>query len=68
LSVNKRGDYAEARVPEYWIVNPQMDTITVLRLSGNAYEDAGTYRRGESAASVVLPGFSVDVASVFDVD
>ena len=51
--VDKRGDYAEGRVPEYWIVNPQTETITVLRLNGEAYEEAGIYRRGESAASVL---------------
>ena len=66
--VEKRGDYAEGRVPEYWIVNPQTETITVLRLSGDAYEEAGIYRRGESAASVLLTGFSVAVAAVFDAD
>jgi len=66
--IDKRGDYAEAGVPEYWIVNPQTDTITVLRLRGDAYEEAGTYRRGESAASALLAGFSVDVAAVFDAD
>ena len=32
--VEKRGDYAEGRVPEYWIVNPLTETITVLRLRG----------------------------------
>ena len=66
--VDKRGDYAEAHVPEYWIVNPQTETITVLRLRGDAYEDAGIHRRGESAASMLLPGFSVAVAAVFDAD
>jgi Uma2 family endonuclease len=64
--VDKRGDYAEGRVPEYWIVNPQTETISVLRLRGDAYEEAGVYRRGESAASVLLAGFSVPVAAVFD--
>jgi Uma2 family endonuclease len=64
--IDKRGDYAEGRVPEYWIVNPQTESITVLRLSGNAYEEAGTYRRGQSAESALLAGFSVDVTSVFD--
>jgi Uma2 family endonuclease len=66
--VDKRGDYAEGRVPEYWIVNPKTETITVLRLSGDVYEEAGIYKRGESASSVLLPGFSVAVAAVFDAD
>jgi Uma2 family endonuclease len=64
--VEKRGDYAESRVPEYWIVNPQIETITVLSLSGDSYSEAGTYRRGETAESVLLPGFSVAVSAVFD--
>ena len=66
--VDKRGDYAEARVPEYWIVNPLTETITILRLRGNAYEEAGVFRRGQSATSVLLPDFSVAVHQVFDVD
>jgi Uma2 family endonuclease len=66
--VEKRGDYAEGRVPEYWIVNPQNETITVLQLRGDVYEEAGIYRRGESAASTLFPGFSVAVAGVFDAD
>ncbi len=66
--VEKRGDYAEGRVPEYWIVNPQNETITVLSLSGDSYSEAGTYPRGETALSVLLPGFSVAVAAVFDAD
>jgi Uma2 family endonuclease len=66
--VDKRGDYAEGRVPEYWIVNPKTETITVLRLSGDVYEEAGIYKRGESASSVLRAGFSVAVAAVFDAD
>ena len=66
--VDKRGDYAEGHVPEYWIVNPQTETITVLCLRGDVYEEAGVYRRGESAASMLLPDFSVAVAAVFDAD
>ena len=64
--VDKRFDYAEGGVPEYWIVNPQTETITVLRLNGDVYEEAGVYRRGESAASVLLAGFSIGVSEVFD--
>src|SRR5438128_5834464 len=35
--IQKRGDYAEGKVPEYWIVNPQHETIMVLRLKGKSY-------------------------------
>jgi Uma2 family endonuclease len=64
--VEKRTDYAEGRVPEYWIVNPQTETITVLRLDGTSYVEAGQYRRGDTAASSVLSGFTVNVAAVLD--
>jgi Uma2 family endonuclease len=63
--VDKRGDYAEARVIEYWIVNPGSETITVLRLRDSVYEEVGVYRRGGSAISVLCPDFSVAVANVF---
>lgn len=66
--VEKRADYAEGGVPEYWIVNPNAETVMVLRLEGTAYVEAGTYRRGQSAPSALLSGFAVDVATVFDVD
>ncbi len=66
--VDKRGDYAEGLVPEYWIVNPQTETITVLRLREGVYDEAGVHRRGASAASAAMPDFSVAVAAVFDAD
>ncbi len=66
--VEKRTDYAEAHVPECWIVNPQTETITVFRLEVDAYEEAGTFRRGQTAVSGLMPEFSVAVAEVFDAD
>jgi len=64
--IDKRDDYAEAGVPEYWIVNPQTQTIAVLRLKDGAYEEIGAYRRGESAASILAPEFTLSVDRVFD--
>jgi Uma2 family endonuclease len=66
--IEKRADYAEARVPEYWMVNPQTETVTVLYLRENTYEEAGTYRHGQLAASLLLADFSVPVTAVFDAD
>jgi Uma2 family endonuclease len=59
-------DYSEARIPEYWIVNPIEETITVLHLIDDAYTTYGIFRHGESAASLLLSGFTVSVAAVFD--
>jgi Uma2 family endonuclease len=62
----KRADYAEAGIPEYWIVNPTDETITVLKLDGDAYTEHGVFHRNESAASALLDGFAVQVDEVFD--
>ncbi len=66
--VQKPSDYAEGGVREYWIVNPIDQTIRVLRLEGEAYVEAGAYRRGDLASSVLLPGFTVAVAAIFDAE
>jgi Uma2 family endonuclease len=61
----KRREYAQAGIPEYWIVDPQQSLITVLRLDGTQYTVHGQFGRGSQAASTLLPGFTVDVAAVF---
>lgn len=66
--VEKRHDYAEVQVPEYWIVNPQDETITVLRLEDSTYTEHGSFGRGASATSVLLNGFGVSVSAVFDAE
>lgn len=65
-TVVKRANYAEVRIPEYWIVNPLDETITVLRLEAEDYTEHGVFRRGERATSALLEGFGVDVNATFD--
>lgn len=62
----KRADYAMAGIPEYWIVNPLDETITVLTLSGESYTTHGVFQRGDYAESKLLDGFKVSVDDVFD--
>ena len=66
--VEKRRDYAEAGIPEYWIVNPFDETIAVLRLEAGRYVEHGLFGRGLRATAVILPGFAVDVDTVFDAE
>ncbi len=64
--VEKRADYAEAGIPEYWIIHPQAETISVLVLQDSAYVEHSVFARGAMATSVVLEGFAVSVSAVFD--
>jgi Uma2 family endonuclease len=62
----KRVDYAEAGIPEYWIVNPEDESITVLTLGDDSYREHGVFRRGSAATSSLLQGFAVDIDAVLD--
>lgn len=62
----KRKDYAAAGIPEYWIVNPLNDIITVLVLEGDAYVEHGVFGRGTLVSSKLLAGFSIGVDEVFN--
>ena len=64
--VEKCADYADAGIPEYWIVDPCSETILVLGLDDGAYRELGLYQRGDVASSPLLPGLQVDVAALFD--
>jgi Uma2 family endonuclease len=62
--VTKRREYARAGISEYWIVDPQEERITVLRLAGKKYVVHGAFGQGTLASSHLLDGFTVDVAKV----
>jgi Uma2 family endonuclease len=61
----KRGEYAVAGIPEYWIVDPEAETITVLVLKPRkrTYVEHGVFAKGDRATSKLLPGLSVDVTT-----
>ena len=63
--VTKRREYAQAAIPEYWIVDPAGASISVLTLQGQEYALHGEFVSGETATSVLLDRFTVEVAAVF---
>jgi len=64
--IAKPADYAEAGIPEYWIVDPRVEKVTVLALAGGTYVEQGVFSRGDTATSALLDGFAVDVTALFD--
>jgi Uma2 family endonuclease len=61
---DKRTDYARAGIPEYWIVDPQENRVTVLVLQDGVYTEHGVFGIGDIAAGLLLPALRVDVATM----
>jgi Uma2 family endonuclease len=63
----KVADYAEAKIAEYWIIDPERQLVIVHRLDGDSYAVSGQFSRGQQATSALLDGFTVDVEALFAV-
>ncbi len=63
----KRKEYARAGIGEYWIIDPEQETVTVLALDGETYREHGAFRKGQTADWVLIPGFALDVSALFSV-
>jgi Uma2 family endonuclease len=60
----KLADYAEAKVAEYWIVDPESQRVLVHRLDRDRYVVHGEFARGQQATSVLMDGFAIDVEAL----
>jgi Uma2 family endonuclease len=59
-------EYAAAGIAEYWIIDPENETIIVNHLVNHSYDSIMTFQRGDTAVSQRLPGFSVAVNDVLN--
>lgn len=63
--IAKRLEYAQAGIPEYWIVDPRYRSIVVLRLEGEIYQTHGQFGMEAVLTSATLSGLTVPVNTVF---
>jgi Uma2 family endonuclease len=65
----KRQLYARAGVREYWMVNPDRESIEVCRQAAPGVLDTAAElraRQGDLLTSPLLPGFSVALSRLFE--
>ncbi|PZO47081.1 MAG: Uma2 family endonuclease [Phormidesmis priestleyi] len=67
-TVDKRLEYALAKIPEYWIINPVDGYVLVLLLADGEYEEVGEYRGTELISSRLFPELKVSAATLLDPD
>ena len=63
--IEKRDLYEQHGVKEYWIIDPEPETVEVLALMNGRYELVKRSRPGDTATSQLLPGFKVAVDYLF---
>jgi Uma2 family endonuclease len=62
----KHSLYQAAGVLEYWLVDPDAETVRVERLGDGAYQLAAELSAGDVLETPLLPGFSVPVSRAFE--
>ena len=63
--VVKRREYAQAGIPEYWLIDPAAATVEVYLLQGQTYSLNRTLTAGAELTSAQAPGFTLAVAELF---
>lgn len=63
--VAKRSQYQDREIGEYWIIDPQEQTVLVLELTGAAYTEVDTFQNKELIRSRQLPQLNLTAAQIF---
>lgn len=66
--IAKRIQYQDCAIPEYWIVDPESQSILVLELKGNTYTEVGSFSGDELVLSPGFKDINLKVSAVFDLE
>jgi Uma2 family endonuclease len=64
--IAKRAQYDDLGISEYWIVDPESQTVLVLAQTGQGFTPAGTFAGQQSMQSPQFPGLSLTAAQIFE--
>lgn len=64
--IAKRMQYQDCGIPEYWIVDPDAQTLLVLELVENTYTEVGSFSGKEQVRSPQFEELNLTAAQIFD--
>jgi Uma2 family endonuclease len=64
----KRKQYERFGVSEYWIVDPELETVKVYRLTGQGYQRTAELAKesGDTLSTPLLPNLQLPLAAIFE--
>lgn len=64
--IDKRKQYQNRGIPEYWLIDPVQQTVTVLELVGKIYRELGVKSGSDQIQSSVISGLSMTAEQVLE--
>jgi Uma2 family endonuclease len=63
--IAKRMQYQDRAIPEYWIIDPQLQTVLVLKLVNNFYTEIGTFQGSDRIFSSQFTNINLTADQIF---
>ena len=64
--IRNRHWYAASGIPEYWIMDPANDTLTILELSAGQYQERAVLTAQDTLTTPTIPGLTIPLTEVFN--
>lgn len=62
---DKHAEYARSGISEYWIVDPEAETLTLHRMVDGRYDEGRHVARGETVSSEVVDDLVISIGEIF---
>ncbi|WP_445636229.1 Putative restriction endonuclease domain-containing protein [Nostoc sp. DSM 114161] len=64
--IAKRSQYQDCGIPEYWIIDPETQTILILELIDKTYTEIGNFAGNDLVVSPQFSQLNLKISQIFD--